>query len=225
MARKIATREIVFEAASQLVANGEEPTTVSVQAHIGGGSFTTVKRYLDEWTTQCIKVAQETVEVPVSVTDKGAELTRSVWAMAVAEASKQTQAAEKAATLQIAALKQEQAQAHAEIARLEELEETQYALMETYKADLAKAQANLAQAHIELARIPELQERLATAQAETAAARHDATEKAVAAGRLSGESESLRSQVRELTSALVALKSGPPSPPSPSTGISKGNAP
>ena len=52
MARPLATKELVFDAASSLVSDGTEPSIVNVQAKIGGGSYTTIKRYLDAWNVQ-----------------------------------------------------------------------------------------------------------------------------------------------------------------------------
>ena len=47
MAKSVVTQERVFEVADALTERGEEPGILSVQATIGGGSYSTVKRYLD----------------------------------------------------------------------------------------------------------------------------------------------------------------------------------
>lgn len=52
MAKPIVTQERVNETADALVATGEEPSIITVQARIGGGSYTTIKRYLDVWKQQ-----------------------------------------------------------------------------------------------------------------------------------------------------------------------------
>ena len=49
MAKALVTQDRVFEVADVLTARGEEPSILSVQAAIGGGSYSTVKRYLDLW--------------------------------------------------------------------------------------------------------------------------------------------------------------------------------
>ena len=47
MARQIVTQSAVNEAAAALVTEGQEPSIVGVQERIGGGSYSTVKRFLD----------------------------------------------------------------------------------------------------------------------------------------------------------------------------------
>ena len=49
MAKPVVTQERVFEIAEALTLRGEAPTILSVQAAIGGGSYSTVKRYIDVW--------------------------------------------------------------------------------------------------------------------------------------------------------------------------------
>jgi len=48
MAKQVATKEVVFAAADAFATRGIDPTTVLVQERTGG-SYTTVKRLLDEW--------------------------------------------------------------------------------------------------------------------------------------------------------------------------------
>ena len=52
MAKEIATKESVFSVADQLLNDGIGISTKAVQSRIGGGSFTTVKRYLDAWAQE-----------------------------------------------------------------------------------------------------------------------------------------------------------------------------
>ncbi len=49
MAKALVTREAVFEAADVLAAAGDDPSILAVQGRIGGGSYSTVKRFLDTW--------------------------------------------------------------------------------------------------------------------------------------------------------------------------------
>lgn len=57
MARQIVTSERVAEIANALVLEGQEPSIVAVQAQIGGGSYSTVKRYLDVWRQERAEAA------------------------------------------------------------------------------------------------------------------------------------------------------------------------
>jgi hypothetical protein len=47
MAKAVVTQARVFEVAQALTDQGTAPTILNVQEEIGGGSYTTVKRYLD----------------------------------------------------------------------------------------------------------------------------------------------------------------------------------
>lgn len=44
-----ATRSTVFKAADQLAAEGRIPTFTSVREKLGGGSYSTIGKYLKEW--------------------------------------------------------------------------------------------------------------------------------------------------------------------------------
>jgi chromosome segregation ATPase len=209
MTRQFATKEIVFEAASELAAKGTEPSILTVQAKIGGGSYTTIKRHLDEWSAQQVMNAQAVVETPGFVLEKSAELGRSLWAMAIREANKETQAAKDASENKVAAISKELDFAQSEIRRMEEVEEDQNKVLERMTDQLSRAIADMNDALAKAAKVPELEARLTSSQGDANIARQEAKDQAVQAGRLAGETESLRNQVRELTAALVSLKANP----------------
>lgn len=211
MARQLATKEIVFAAADALATEGTEPSILTVQAKIGGGSYTTIKRHLDEWTAENVMLSQAAVETPGFVLEKSAELGRSLWAMAIREANQEMQAAKDAADGKVAAISKELEFAQSEIRRMEEVEEAQNTVLERTTEQLSRAIAEMSDALAKAAKVPELEARLVTAQGDVTAARQEATERAVEAGRLAGEAESLRNQMRELTAALVSLKTTPSS--------------
>lgn len=206
MARPLATKELVFDAASALLSEGTEPTIVNVQAKIGGGSFTTIKRYLDAWSAQQETNAQAALETPSFVLEKGAELGRQLWAISVREASKQTQSVKEEAEIKVAALSRDLELALSEIRRMEELEESQNTLIQSANEQLRKANEMLADAQIKASKVPDLEARLFAAEADAASARQATTEKAVEAGRLEGETIALRKQIADLTSVLMSLK-------------------
>ena len=79
-------------------------------------------------------------------------------------------------------------------------------MLERTAAQLSRATTDLTEALAKAVRVPDLEARLAATQTDATAARKEATEKAVEAGRLAGEAEALRTQLREITAALVALK-------------------
>lgn len=207
MAKQIATEQVVFEAATAIQASGHVPTIVTVQEHIGAGSYTTIKRHLDAWIKS--QATAEAVELPESVAAKSAELGRALWSVAVRESEKRAQEAKDAAAVRVAAMAQELEAAQAEIARLESVEALQAAKAEELSSQLAQTLLALKAAELLAARVPDLEQRLHAEQSALAAARQESTSKAVEVGRLTGETDALRRQLSEVTAALVATKAAP----------------
>jgi chromosome segregation ATPase len=208
MARQIVTQTLVTEAAEALIAEGAEPSIVTVQSRVGGGSYSTVKRYLDVWRQQRAQAATEAPETPLEVQAKGQEFARVVWALAAREAQRVTQKAKDDAFGEVASVRGELAEASTEIARLEVIESEQAAAIEQHQSRIRDAELALAEAQTQARRVPELENTLANNRAELDAVRKEATTKAVEAGRLAGEADALRVQVRELMAALKPQKAG-----------------
>jgi len=87
MAKPLVTEEQVFAVAEQLQVSGSEPTIITVQERIGGGSYTTIKRYLDAWKQQ--QMRQPVVEVPADVTAQGMAAVQAIWTTAAQLAQEQ----------------------------------------------------------------------------------------------------------------------------------------
>lgn len=202
MARQIVTQQAVTEAAEALIVEGAEPSIVAVQARIGGGSYSTVKKFLDVWKQQRAEAATAAPETPAEVQAKGQEFARIVWALASREAQAEAQQAKDEAQAEVAAVRVELAEANNEIARLEGVEAAQAETIDQQAAKLREVELALAEAQTQARRVPELEKSLADLRAELDASRKDATDKAVEAGRLAGEAEALRAQVRELMDAI-----------------------
>lgn len=202
MARQIVTQQAVTEAAEALIVEGAEPSIVAVQARIGGGSYSTVKKFLDVWKQQRAEAATAAPETPAEVQAKGQEFARIVWALASREAQAEAQQAKDEAQAAVAAVRVELAEATNEIARLEGVEAAQAATIDQQAAKLREVELALAEAQTQARRVAELEKSLADLRAELDASRKDATDKAVEAGRLAGEAEALRAQVRELMDAI-----------------------
>lgn len=206
MARQIVTQQAVNEVADALVAQGLDPSIMTVQSRIGGGSYSTVKRYLDVWKQE--KAAMETgaTVLPSAVEVKGQEFAHAVWAIATKEAQQETQAIKDEARTLVAAARSDLAGATTEISRLESVESAQLATIEALQAKLREMELLLADAQAQARRVPGLEQMLIEQrqelQLELEAARQDATAKAVEAGRLSGEIEALRTQARDLLAAI-----------------------
>ena len=202
MARQIVTQQAVTEAAEALIVEGAEPSIVAVQARIGGGSYSTVKKCLDVWKQQRAEAATAAPDTPAEVQAKGQEFARIVWALASREAQAEAQQAKDEAQAEVAAVRVELAEANNEIARLEGVEAAQAETIDQQAAKLREVELALAEAQTQARRVAELEKSLADLRAELDASRKDATDKAVEAGRLAGEGEALRAQVRELMDAI-----------------------
>ena len=202
MARQIVTQQAVTEAAEALIVEGAEPSIVAVQARIGGGSYSTVKKFLDVWKQQRAEAATAAPETPAEVQAKGQEFARIVWALASREAQAEAQQAKDEAHAEVAAVRVELAEANNEIARLEGVEAAQAETIDQQAAKLREVELALAEAQTQARRVGELEKSLADLRAELDASRKEATDKAVEAGRLAGEAEALRAQVRELMDAI-----------------------
>lgn len=148
VAKPIVTEDLVSEAADAIAASGEDPSIISVQARIGGGSYTTVKRYLDLWRQQ--QARPPIPEPPATIAERGAALTRDLWAAAQALADEQVAQAREVARRQVEEARKAQAGAEAAVEQLEtQLEEQAHALAErdqlvaTLRQELARAQAEV----------------------------------------------------------------------------------
>ena len=202
MARQIVTQQAVTESAETLVAEGVEPSIVTVQARIGGGSYSTVKKFLDIWKEAKAQADASAPQTPAQVQAKGQEFARALWVLASRQAQSEVQQAKDAAQAEIAIVRKELADATNEIARLESVEAAHVATIDQQGARLREVELALAEAQTQARRVAELEKSLADLRAELDASRKEATDKAVEAGRLAGEAEALRAQVRELMDAI-----------------------
>lgn len=201
MTRSIVSLQAVTEAANDLVAQGLEPTLVLVQSRIGG-SYTTVKRHLDAWKLARTQANAADTNTPAAILAKGQELARAVWMLADRTAQSDVQLVKEEARAEVAVVRSELAGATQEIARLEAVEADQAATVEAQQVKVRELELSLAQAQALASRVPELERTLAQVQVELDTARRQATDRAVEAGRLAGEAEALRGQVRELMAVI-----------------------
>lgn len=123
MAKQVATEEAVFAAADALVAEGKEPSLKVVQERTGG-SYTTVKRHLEAWEAKR-KGEIAAVDLPADIESRGREFVQALYAHALRDAK--AAVAEPLALAEAARDKaeSERADAEAEVARLEVVEQEQ----------------------------------------------------------------------------------------------------
>lgn len=200
--RAIVTQQAVVEAAEALMVEGVEPSTKAVQARIGGGSYSTVKRYLDVWAQAREATAANLPAAPVEVLSKAQEFAQVVWGLAAKEAQREVSQVKEAAAVEVAGMCSELADTTSEIARLEQVEAEQAAALEEHQSRLRESELKLVEAQTKAERVGELEKSLAETHAALNQARNEARDRAVEVGTLTGEVKALRNQVRDLTAAL-----------------------
>jgi len=156
VAKKIADRDTVFAVADQLQSEGVDPSIIAVQERIGGGSYTTIKRLLDEWHA-AKKESSVAVEIPKEVSARGEELVRGIWSAANLAAQKEVQAVKDRAAEEIEAHVNELSAAQGEIARLEAVEEEQAAEIEKLNARVRELELKCAALDVDARRAASLQ--------------------------------------------------------------------
>ena len=121
-AEKIVTRELVFEVADRIRAEGVEPSNRKVLQEIGGGSMTTIAGHLREWKTrQSIAVPTPVVvEVPPVVVEAGNQAVAVIWQTCSAEARREVEAVTEQANQRIKVAEEERDRVLTELAEAEE---------------------------------------------------------------------------------------------------------
>lgn len=177
MAKPLVTEQQVFTVADHLVAAGTEPTIITVQERIGGGSYTTIKRYLDAWKQQ--QTRQPVVEVPPDVTAQGMAAIQAIWTTAAQLAQDQVAHDRAEAQRQVAEAQAALAAAEMAITHQEADAEQFGAQLGDYQQQIAQLTAELAQARTDAAaasamlreqgeRVRDLQQELERAHAQHA---------------------------------------------------------
>jgi len=118
MAKAVVTQERVFEVADTLTARGEDPSILSVQAAIGGGSYSTVKRYLDIWK-EAGRQRRAQIALPDAAVERLMSLGRDFWALLEERTALQEDQIRARAKEEAAALEAQVRQAEQAIAKLE----------------------------------------------------------------------------------------------------------
>lgn len=118
MAKSVVTQERVFEVAAALTDRGEEPGILSVQAAIGGGSYSTVKRYLDVWK-ETGRQRRAQITLPDAAVERLMSLGRDFWALLEERTAREVDQIRAGAKEEAAALAVQVHQAEQAIAKLE----------------------------------------------------------------------------------------------------------
>ena len=130
MAKALITADAVAAAADQLLAEGQDPTLILVQQRLGGGSYSTVKKYLDGWKTQRESPPPAT-PVPPALIEQAQLIVTRLWGEALRVDDARIAQIQTEAQAQIQGAQHALAQAEAIIAQ--------------HEADAEAAQLQLAQ--------------------------------------------------------------------------------
>lgn len=208
MAKQVATEEAVFAAADALVAEGKEPSLKVVQERTGG-SYTTVKRHLEAWEAKR-KGEIAAVDLPADIEVRGRDFVQALYAHALRDAK--AAVAEPLALAEAARDKaeSERADAEAEVARLEGVEQEQAGRIEALTQRVRELEMSTAaqQATIQekAAAAARLEAQLAEAQSALAA-----RDQELAGLRASAKTvEGLQGQLEALQRSVQGLASGDP---------------
>ena len=165
MAKPIATREAVFAAADQLLAEGKDPSTLAVQRLVGG-SNTTVQKHWKEWEATRSKQAQVIATLPNELASQGRALLLELWESANRIANADIQGIKERADQAISLAEQRLNEALQEIDRLQSDNEEKDLLIESHVDAHRELELKAARQESAALRAIELEERLSQVQAE-----------------------------------------------------------
>lgn len=202
MAKSIVTKELVFEAAGQLLKENIEPSILNVQNRIGAGSFTTVKRFLDEWEAQVVSKAP--VEIPSIVSERAQTLVQTLWTSANQLAQQESQKVKEEALADVSAARKELSDALNELQRLERVEVEQNHALEEKTHHIRELELNVATLEVAAKRVAELQSELDTLRASFARAEQEARSLREQAEK----ANAVQSSLTELQTKVEALIAG-----------------
>lgn len=168
MAKPIVTQSLVSDAANAMKKDGIEPSIIAIQKHIGAGSFTTIKKFLDVWKDECDAALQSAPDTPAEVEQKGRELTRAVWVLATQIAQQAVTQIKEETAQQLSVAEKEAIEAHEEISRLENIEVQLNNDLQIASKQLHDAEIQLTEAQTQAKRIPVLEADLSTVNREKA---------------------------------------------------------
>lgn len=209
--KPLVTQELVFEAADHLVSSGDDPSIIAVQQHIGGGSYTTVKRYLDAWKV-ARKTTTPTIALPPEIVTQGQDFVRSLWVAASSLAEQRIAEIRQEAEHRVQQAQSDLAAAETAISQLEAHVRESSQQLENTRQELAQVRENLGEAQT-LARVGEARvveqatqindlKRQTTAQADEIVTLRSSAADAI---RLSGEIGVLRQRIEDQSALIERL--------------------
>lgn len=198
MSKKLVTEELVVQAAEALTAEGIEPTTKKIHDRIGGGSYSTIQRYLDPWRQQQEQLAM--IDLPGAIKEQADRFAVSLWELASRLAAAEVIAIKNQSAADLAAAQTEMKDAYAEIGRLEAVVTEQAEEIGAREAARQQTEIQMSQLRVELGRLGALEAALQDSHVALA-------EKSEEAAKLKGEAEALKTQLAALLACLPSMQS------------------
>ncbi|MGH9549764.1 MAG: DNA-binding protein, partial [Terriglobales bacterium] len=139
--RAVVDREELFEAAESMTAQGKPVSALALLNTLGGGSLTTIYKYLAEWEAERPKIAPSAAgrEIPDVVQNSFA----GAWRVAAMEAAKETAAVKEQAAEEVKAANKQFSDALDAIKKLEADSEQDAAQIEALKVQAEQLQSKL----------------------------------------------------------------------------------
>lgn len=142
--RAVIDREELFDAANTLATEGKDVTALALLNNLGGGSLTTIYKYLADWEASRPKSMPATgsAEIPDIVQNAFA----NTWRVAAMEAARETAAVKEKAAEEVKAAHKQFEGALEAIQKLEAESENDATEIDTLKARIAELEAALSAA-------------------------------------------------------------------------------
>lgn len=141
--RAVIEKEELFEVANSMVAEGKPVTALNLKDALGGGSLTTIYKYLADWESsrETVSASANGTEVPDAV--QNAFL--STWRVAANEAAKQVAAVKEKAAEEVRAAQRKFEEALRAIQKLESDSEQDGVQIEILKSRIAELEQTVSQ--------------------------------------------------------------------------------
>jgi chromosome segregation ATPase len=139
--RAVIEQEELFDAANKLAADGKQVTALNLRDALGGGSLTTIYKYLSAWESNRPKNATvtNTAEIPEQVQNAFA----NTWRIAALEASREVMAVKEKAAEEVKAAQGQFEGALEAIQRLESDTERDTATIEELRARVSELEQSV----------------------------------------------------------------------------------
>lgn len=142
--RAVIDRQELFRAANAMADEGKDVTALSLLDKLGGGSLTTIYKYLSEWEIE--RPATAPAEEEKKVPDQVQNAFMNTWRIATIEAARETAAVKEKATEEVRAAHKQFEGALEAIQKLEAESEQDAAQIEALKARVSELEAALVSA-------------------------------------------------------------------------------